>query len=682
LKYLDDILHLEFQELVDAGVPIDTIKQAKARESAGWSFKDDPSDRRRVLIAYEPLRDKYKDMVTAKYGDPYTYCSAQIIKPLLKSDPKDIETLDNYRSTGERLTDEHYQTYRTSCQYLAMLSMLTPQRIRAMGFRSVKDHFYPTVISLIKAEDIKLPTNIRALQRKVKQYQQDGALAVIDGRHGNDNARKINRAGQALIVELMSKHNGFTPEQITQLYNNIAEAKGWPGISSRSILHYKYEIGITSLRNGFKQWRDKFDPVVTRSRPSLPNDLWVGDGTPFELYYQKPLYDNKGRKKTMHWFRKTVYVVIDAFNDMVVGYAIGDQENAELARRAWKNAVINTGCMPRQIKVDNYAIKELRPFYEGLCLKFSPSAVGNARDKVVESFFARLYDQVVRIFPNAAGRNITAKEQPNRDYLMKIRHEFPNEEQLIRQVDGALEFWNQKPRKKLNNKSLFTQWTEADHSQDRTLTHESRLLAFGVKHRWTNKLTNKGIEVTLNGSPQLYCENSVEFYKTIGTDYQVWYDPDDLSRIMVKANDGKIRFILEKDAAIPMSYHDQDDGDRKRLNDKLRVKKQLAREVIIDDQRDRLNLLEQEDIIGALDPVAIARGLLTINGDQKTLRNHAHNQLKTGGMHPADDDSKKDSYNDIYDRDFIPARLDNKRDDDSYGDAYDRPLDWLDDDED
>ena len=80
MKVIDNILYIEFAELVSCGVNPYTIKAAKVRQSNGWNFIKDPRDKRKVLIEYSELKDAYKDKINTRFGNPYDYVAKQPIK--------------------------------------------------------------------------------------------------------------------------------------------------------------------------------------------------------------------------------------------------------------------------------------------------------------------------------------------------------------------------------------------------------------------------------------------------------------------------------------------------------------------------------------------------------------------------------------------------------------------------
>lgn len=625
MRRINNTLYIEFAELVACGISEFTIKGARRDQSSGWNFIDDPADTRRILVEYEPLKSEYKNLLSLKFGDPCQYLSSTIIQQYLKNDSKDVDFLLGYRlPDNTSIPQPHLNKYLDACKYLHLLAGSSPKDIKDMGFDSVQA-FNDAVLRLIRANDVCLPGTYTKLRTKVRQYKEQGAACVISKKFCNDNSRKLSEVQVAFICQLYGKANQLSGERVAYEYNRVAVSRGWAKIAASTVRwHLKKPMIAQQLagpRKGIAQWRDANDMVVHRSRPSRPNMLWVGDATPYELYYQVETQNKKGHRLVEYWHRKVVYLVIDAFNDAVMGYAIGDTESADLAKLAWKNACVGNGVLPDQVKTDRFASKELSAFYKRVALNeafYTPSAVGNARDKVVEAMFGRLYNQVTRLHHNAAGRNIKAKEQPNRDYLDKIKHTFPDEAGVIKQIHEDLHAWNNIQREKLGGISLMQQWEQADHTGDRALTQELRLDIFGVQHPHTNRLTNKGLMISIGGETRKYMLADHSFGDTIGTEYRITYDPDNLSSVLAVAVDGRLKYIVPEVAPVPMAFGDMKEGDRKRLNTVLTYKKERLHLTI---ERNRL----QMDMIRA---EGLEKGYFTINGSNKEELYEAQNVLK------------------------------------------------------
>jgi hypothetical protein len=632
MRIINHKLYLEFQELVLLRVNEKTLRMAKLRNSSSWSFIDDPSDKRKVLIEYDNMRDKYKDLVIEELCgglDPYQFMSAELLKPLLTNTPKDVEFIREYKVNDRYLDDAYQQTCLISLQFLNLLSNIKVREMKAIGFKN-SAIFHEAVFALIKSEKVQLPTTYNRLKIKVRDYKKKGPCIVINSNIGNQHRRKVNEDGVALIRELVAKHNGFNDVQIAMIYNAAAIEAGWEPITPKSIARYRNMLETQGMRKGVGVWRDKHDMVIHRKRPSRPNYLWVGDGTPYELYFQFSQKNKEGHQVRKYHGRKVVYVVVDAFNDMIVGVSIGETENSELALKAWKNACLNTGAMPYEVKVDNFARTKLHPVYQKLSAKpefFAPSAVGNARDKVIEAFFGRLYGQITRIHENASGRNITAKEQPNRDFLNKIKKNFPTEDGVTQQIANDMVLWNGIARKSKGGISLEQEWRDADHSEDRPFTDFHRLEIFGQEHSHTNRLTNKGVEVTIGGLTRRYMKMDIDFYQSIGTSYQVKFDKDDYSKIMVVSEDNQ-KHVLEERQAIPMAKKDMQEGDRKALNAQLDFKKQVMN-MVVEKQKDRHKMIEEAGLIDMISAEGMAKALFIEDGQQKGLNYASQAVLKS-----------------------------------------------------
>lgn len=615
MRLLNNILYLDFQEMVSCGISEGYLKKAKSVGASCWSFLNDPEDNRRVLIQYETLKDKYKAMVQAKYGNPYSYIAATEIKKHLQSKPEDVDFINSYRLPNGYLPEDHRTQYITALKFLHLLQRFDTKTVRGLGFDTMRT-FNDGVIAIIRAEGVKLPTAYCKLREKVREYEQNGPECVISKHYGNKKAQKLGDLQIKYITQLYGQHHQLGFEAVALFYNQVAQEKGWPTVTSAAVSWHLKKPEITRQvigpRKGVNEYRNANDFVISRKRPSTPNMLWVGDGTPYELYYQQVTIGKNGHQLTSHWNRKYVYVVIDAFNDAIMGYAIGYSETADLARQAWKNACVWRGVLPMQVKTDRFSISQLKALYSKIALNsdfYTPSAVGNARDKVIEPMFGRIFKQITRFHDNFSGLNIRAKEQPNRDYLDKIKHSFPDEQGVITQIHHDFALWNKKK---------LAEWGEADQSKGRILTDELRLEIFGLKHSYTNRLTNKGLEVTLEGVTRKYMLLDHSFGDTIGTEYQVVYDPDDLSKVLAVGPDGRLKFLVPELEAIPMAFGDMKEGDRMRLNRLLDYKKESQ-------QRDIERFAQGKQLI---ESEGLLKAGFTYKGTNKTALNEAAAVLK------------------------------------------------------
>src|SRR5690606_39049944 len=99
----------------------------------------------------------------------------------------------------------------------------------------------------------------------------------------------------------------------------------------------------------------------------------------------------------------------------------------------------------------------------------------------------------------------------------------------------------------------------------------SFLRAFGQTTGYTNKFRGDGLTPTILGIERAYDTFDLSFRKYMHEDWMVFYDEDDLSKVLVsnaKSQNGKLveeignlEFILEEKYIQPMALADQKTGD-------------------------------------------------------------------------------------------------------------------------
>jgi hypothetical protein len=566
MKLIDNRLYLEFPELVECGVSENTIFQAKKRNSPSWNFIADPADRRKVLICFATLKDQYKQMVVTRFGDPYSYIAKQPIKSLVV---KDFQAEQFYRSRLVDLKVDNHKLssyvlqYTTAASWLNMLNKLDDdkQYIKKTLQLSVQT-FYDHVIDLIRAEDIVLPTSYRRLTDKMREYKTTGYECLIDWRFGNKLAAKVGKAETgfdpelyekqvALIRAAASKHQNFDAAQITRIVNLVFDKQGWPVISHGTVANIMKENRhlTTAGARGKRVYDSTMAMQVKRKAPEFPLLYCTLDGWTVELLYQDATgYSN----------RLVMVVVLDACKKYPVGYAIGDRENAELIRQANRNAILHLRELfgntyrPNQLQSDHYAIKQMTPFYEAMAKMHTPAAVGNAKSKIIEPYFNYLNKTYFQAFPNWSGHNVNAlkSNQPNAEYLDKIKSAFPTKEGVIRQIDAVM---HQERLVKLAD--YRQQWEKKPDSQKLVMSKMDWLGVFGTPHTHTNSITGQGIIATLNGSEVTYDSFDPLFRSLQHLKWQLYFDAADLREVLAISEDGKQRFVLQEKRAIPMDIH-------------------------------------------------------------------------------------------------------------------------------
>lgn len=427
--------------------------------------------------------------------------------------------------------------------------------------------------------DHDLPTNKDALRRKVNKYQKEGYMSLISGKLLTKNASIVkNDSQKALLEELLSQQNNLNNEQVARNYNIVANQLNWKKIDGSIVARKrkKIELFTKSFTRGTSEFLHTKLMQNKRSKPSSPMLFWVHDGWDVELLYQKTSVNAKGNKVTTYHNRLSVVMVLDPFNDYVIGYAIGERESPTLIRQAYKNAInhtyelFNERFQPYQIQSDNYQKSHLISFYQSLCKYYTPAAIGNSKSKVIEPFFRRFNDkhfQEKMIF-NWSGHNVTAKQgnQPNGDFLIKNRNKFPDIEGVMQQLHKAIE------NERLDKKSQYIEnFKNIDKKHLLPMSYDKYLYVFGETTGYTNKMEGDGLEITIAGEKHWYDSFDLNWRKYMHLSWLVKYDKDDLSKVLVTnaksikgrlvEEIGDITFVLEKKYIQPMAIADQSEQD-------------------------------------------------------------------------------------------------------------------------
>lgn len=554
-----------------------------------------------ALIDWATLPEKYKALVTANMGgDPEQLAAAQTVERWLEVDPKDEQHLNDFRAgNGLGLSTESRTQLLLACRIMAMLATVDAVS-KEGGSAAVLAHYGMSIMQLkaVVADYVKLnkaklpskfPSSFARLEARKRAYLkaratgQAGASVLIHGGHGNSNRDKVANDEQRQALRLLAaRPQNYSLQRIATDYNAIATARGWDTISANTVKRFLADgtngRAVAVYAKGSAAYHNTYGVVVHRSRPSQPTYLWVHDATDYELLFQREV----AGKRTYH-HRKKVAVVLDPHSWYPVGFAIGEEDTIELSKQAVADAVRHmrelTGsyAIPHQVQSDRLGYKSLGEWYDSMGVKYTPAAARNARAKVIEPWFRQHNDHYVNRYSNWSGHNITARKenQPNPDALNINRKSFPNEASVIEQIHEAI------GRERSAKAEAFRASLAAmPEGTLRTITREQFLERFGTVHPWTNELTNAGLCPTLLGEERPYQLLSREFQRHVGTSFQVYFDPADLSDILATAFEGSLRYLVPAVQAIPMALADHTPDTRAQLASTQAFKRDLSQEAI------------------------------------------------------------------------------------------------------
>lgn len=556
--------------------------------------------------------------------------------------------------------------------WLIAIANAKTSQVRALGYSS-KNEFYEAAITLMNQRGWHpwKCTTIKGMQKKLTPFQKylkqkltlaEACRSLISGKHGNDNAGKLEVDQHALLVQLYSDANAKPNfDQVWSIYTRKANEMVRMGlwhektlVNASTVRSYLTKPDVMQLwyeaRHGHQAYRNVFEPVTQRFKPTYANALWVIDGTPLHRYFKTP----EGGK----YFRWNIFVVLDAFSQTVLGFWISEKENTDAVLGALRSACMVTGTLPTQVLYDNgRAIQSYRAqeALNKISVVAFPAKAGNARAKVIEGWF-HWFNENVGKFRKGFTQNPFAKRldnQPNREALalMAKNGELSMAEDIVRELKEDLTIANNKPRKFLGNKSPLAAYrasVQATPNKQRPFTAAIDVDAFymlpgtnkkkKVFDEGKNKLvtffeaqkypfTNRGIDITINGTVYTYDIEDPNFRRLyIGQKFTVRYEPNperwtnhqQPDELLLYKNDAPLQWNGDHARALvkelmPMAVGDYAPGTRALLNERLenkRTQRQLA-------QQDYSQLIERTKRNGT------CIDMITANAFDKDVLNEA-----------------------------------------------------------
>lgn len=558
MKLIDNILYIEFAEMVDCGVSMNTLLQAKKRKSPSWSFIEDPQDKRKVLIEFEKLKDEYKKKLEARFGNPHEYMAKAPIRNLVKWDDKAEEFYLSYRYDANKpLPIEHVKKYTKAASWLNMFRDVTKDKKELKKMLNLTiEQFYTHAIELLTIEKVDLPTSYRRLVARedsaLNKYTKNGYASLIDWRFGNKLAAKIeDELSESVLLELIAHPNQYDDVLVTIQYNKWAKENGYKSIKSETVGHHrrKKEGLIIMQREGNAALNEKFLKQAKGYRPKQPLYLVESDDNHLDLLFIDP--DDKTSSKHFHKYK--AIVVVDSYNDYVLGYAYSENLSNDLVKAAYLNAMYHirsiTGSwyVPHEIKTDRWGLKELMPFYQKMG-KYFPTPVGSKHRGYIEQFFGSPHwKRSIKLGANNySGNNMTARHRGvNTEALDRNKKDRPmigNE--AIQQIENF--FYRLRHLPQSNGISKHDQWMQAFENlpaqEKRQINDEQFLLKFGIEHNTGIRITNRGVEPQICGQRFSFDLDTPSLIEYVGKEVSVLYDPFDMSRVLVTDFD-KVRLM-------------------------------------------------------------------------------------------------------------------------------------------
>lgn len=523
---------------------------------------------RRVQIEYSSLPERFRRRFEAKYGDPEELLRqdkpALVINAEARRFFAGIEPGTFRLPNGETLPDDKVEEYTLNASVLDVLhAEVEKQRLGRNRLKQSTRIIWENILA--SAERLRadfhhtLPNNEARLKDKVRTYEREGFICLVSKKFCNANKTKITPEGGRLLIALRrSRVPVYTLRQIFDEYNRRAERKGWKTLESmNSVTSYLERPDVApkwwAAVYGELSARQKFDRKQQTILPGVRDALWYGDGTKLNLYY-------KGRDKDGCLVKKTVmvYEVIDAYSEMLLGYSIGETENAELQRRAFRMAIETAGHKPFEIVTDNQGGQKTTDslsFMSRICHITRKTAPHTPQAKSIESVFGRFQREVLHADWRFTGQNITATSRdsrPNSEFIgANVDNLYTFEEMCAAYADYR-QRWNdlRHPESKMSRREMYLR---SQNPEAPALSRYDYMEMFWSVTERPSEFTSSGITIQVAGQRYSYevldaeGHPDMEFRRSNTTrKFFVRYDPDDMTRVWLctKPAVGGLRMVV------------------------------------------------------------------------------------------------------------------------------------------
>ena len=535
-------------ELVDGGIISQSnyINYVKRKQ---FIFHQRGGNGRIALIDYNSLPQRVREKYDATYPDAIDQLKKRLMSNRLQHDSKAVEFYRNrYKlANGSGLTDKKQAEYVLNAEVMNEMIRVESE---AKSLHAKCGYHRPTEawgIALGTCEQLRelyghtLPSNPARLREKFNAYKREGYIALVSRKNGNSSARKIGANEARLLLKLKrSRVPVYTDAQIFEEFNRQAEQNGTltPIKSLTTLRNYLYAPEVMPLWYaavyGMQQWKSKFSTLMKTTLPTMRDSLWYSDGTKLNLYYK----DANGRMCTT-----SVYEVMDAYSEVMLGYDISPKENFESQYRAFRMAVEVAQARPFEIVNDNqggHKKAAAAGFFERIAVLRKPTMPYNGQSKTIESAFGRFQQQILHKIWYFTGQNVTTKKlssRPNMEFIEQNAFALPTLKEVKEIYLKCRDEWNQGAHPKTGI-SRMDMYTMSNNPEAVPLTEFDMKMMFWLKTQKTITYTNKGIEFTLNKQTyeyDVYGDNGLRneewALRNTGRSFHVMYDPMDMTTV-------------------------------------------------------------------------------------------------------------------------------------------------------
>ncbi len=533
-----------------------------------------------ALVSFDSLPEIFKIDVVDLLGDPTSQVKTVQFSNYLLRDDKTVQFFNDY----SYLKDGHYLPLPEKSRelYINQACIFNACRVidenlqirrKVLGNTKTKiwERFAEITSELPKHTwENKLPNNARRFKNKYQKYIKEGFESLIHGQFGNNSSEKLCESAQLWCLQRWADpiDKCATLKQLLNEYNAVAPSNGWkPILSDGTLKNYLYRENVKEMWWGFRygelKSKEKFMYQHKTLMPSMRDSLWYSDGTKHNYYY----LNDEGKIKTLN-----VYMVMDAYSEVFLGYHISETENYEAQYGAYKMALQTAGHKPYQIKFDNqggHKKLEVGNFLPKLTRLATNSAPYNGKSKTIESAFGRFQQEYMKKDWFFTGQNVDTKSiesKVNMEFILANKDKLPNREGIEKALQKRLAEWHNAKHHK-SEISRMQMYYASSNPQTPEVALWDMIDIFWIEREKAVTVTPFGISYTdkkVKYDYMVYDENNLPdiewLAQHIDKKVVIKYDPDDRSIIQLyeRLTNGDLRRITQATTKVEIHRNKQE----------------------------------------------------------------------------------------------------------------------------
>lgn len=536
-----------------------------------------------VLIEYNSLPEKIKAAYNEKYPDAEKQIKEQFMSDKITLDSKARDFYADYvLIDGRHIPVEIQQEYTLNA---SIFNEMKKKENETKAFHNklgcnrrglVWKIILGTCEKLRENYNHTLPENAVRLREKYNQYKKDGYEVLISKKFCNDNTLKITEeAGNLIIALKRSRVPVYTNAQIFEEYNKRAVQLGYKELKSlKALTGFLNRPDIEPLWfdavHGELAARQRYQRKHKTILPQMRDALWYSDGTKLNLYY-KDYVNGKLVVKTT-----SVYEVMDAYSEVLLGYYISDNEDYEAQYNAFRMAINKAGCKPYEIVNDNqggHKKLEAEKFFSRICRVSRRTAPHSGQSKTIESAFGRFQKTILHKEWNFTGQNITAKSKGSRaniEFIGANKQNLPTLEEVKQIYAEARQEWNNAPHP-VTGVARLQMYNNSLNPETEPVSMLDMIDMFWLTTKKKSTFTASGITITVNNKKYTYEVLDAEGMpdmkfrrKNTNKSFFVMYDPCDMTIVRLYEKDKTgLRYVADAQPYIEIhrSIQEQAEGE-------------------------------------------------------------------------------------------------------------------------